>query len=177
MALSSSIFKINVNLCNLDTQYYQDFELTVAKHPSENEARMMYRLLAFLYCAHPDLEFSRGLSNVDEPALWRKNYSGEIVEWIDIGLPELKRVRQSLGKSQHVKIFTYHDNRAFEWYDKIKGNFLGNEKLQVFHFRVTENGPIDKYVNRSMKLSCIIEDGNMQLSDDHERIGIDVIKA
>jgi uncharacterized protein YaeQ len=177
MALGSTIYKVNINLCNLDTHYYQDLELTIAKHPSENEARMMFRLLAFLYCAHQDLEFSRGLSDVDEPALWRKNYAGEILEWIDLGLPELKRIRQSLGKSLNVKIFTYHETRALEWYEKIKDHFINNEKLQVFHFRVDDNGPIDKFVNRSMKLSCIIEDGNMQLSNDQERIGIDVIRA
>jgi uncharacterized protein YaeQ len=175
MALGSSIYKININLSNLDTHYYQDFDLTLAKHPSENEARMMYRLLAFLYCAHEDLEFTRGLSNVDEPALWQKSNIGEIVQWIDIGLPEVKRIRKSLGKSHNVKIFTYQEDRALEWYDRIKGNFIGNDKLQIFHFNLVENGPIDKFVMRSMKLSCVIEEGNIYLSDDNERINLKVI--
>ncbi|MBT4790335.1 MAG: YaeQ family protein [Halobacteriovoraceae bacterium] len=175
MALGSSIFKININLSNLDTHFYEDYDLTIAKHPSESESRMMYRLLAFLYCAHKDLEFTRGLSNVDEPSLWQKNDIGEIIQWIDIGQPELKRIRQSLGKSHNVKIFTYQDNKAEDWYDKIKGNFINNIKLEIFHLKLIDNGPIDKFVKRSMKLSCVIEEGSMFLGDDNERIHLKVV--
>lgn len=176
MALSSSIYKVDVSLSNLDTHQYEDFNLTIARHPSETEARMMYRLLAYLYCAHENLEFTKGLGEVDEPTLWQKNDMGEIVLWIDLGMPDLKRIRQSIGKSHFVKIFTYQVDRAFEWYEKLKGSLSQNDKLDVFHFEIDSNGPIDKIVQKSMKLSCIIEDGKIQFSDDHERIGINVIK-
>tara|TARA_R110002072_G_scaffold534_6_gene4006 strand:- start:179115 stop:179657 length:543 start_codon:yes stop_codon:yes gene_type:complete len=175
MALGSTIYKVDINLSNFNTHYYQDFNLTMAKHPSEDEARMMYRLLAFLYCAHEDLKFTRGLSTTEEPELWQKDYTGQIIQWIDMGLPDLKRIRQACGKSQSVKVFTYHQNKAQEWYQKNKSDFEKNKKLEVYHFNVNENGPIDKFVKKSMVLSCIIEESHMYLSNDNERIGIEIL--
>ena len=177
MALGSTIFKVDINLSNLNTHYYDDFNLTIAKHPSEPESRMMFRLLAFLYCAHKNLEFTRGLNSSEQPELWQKDSTGEIIQWIDLGLPENKRIRQACGKSHSVKIFTYHQNKAHEWYKKNRSDFQANEKLEIYHFNVSENGPIDKFVKKSMKLSCIIEEELMYLSDDHQRIGIEIKKA
>jgi uncharacterized protein YaeQ len=176
MAQGSTIYKIDINLSNFNTHYYEDFNLTIAKHPSESESRMMYRLLAFLYCAHPDLKFTKGLSNTEEPELWQKDYSGDIILWIEMGLPELKRIRQASGKSQSVKVFTYHQGKAHEWYKKNKSDFEKNNKLTVHHFNISKNCPIDKFVTKSMRLSCIIEEQQMYLSDDSERIEIEVIK-
>jgi len=176
MALGSTIYKIDINLSNFNTHYYESFNLTIAKHPSENESRMMYRLLAFLYCAHIDLKFTKGLSRTEEPELWQKDYTGEIIQWIELGLPDTKRIRQASGKSLAVKVFTYHQNKAHEWYQNNKYDFQKNKKLEVYHFNVSENGPIDKFVVKSMRLSCIIEEQQMYLSDDSERIGIEVKK-
>jgi uncharacterized protein YaeQ len=174
MALSSTIYKVDISLSNLNTHYYVDLDLTMAKHPSENESRMMYRLLAFLYCAHPDLKFTKGLSATEEPELWQKDYSGQIIQWIEMGLPESKRIRQAKGKSQSVKIFTYHQNKSLEWYKKNISDIKKDSNLDVYQFNLNENGPIDKFVKKSMKLSCIIEDEQIFLSDDNERIGIQV---
>ena len=176
MALDSTIYKIDIHLSNFNTHYYEGFNLTIAKHPSENESRMMYRLLAFLYCAHTDLKFTKGLSSIGEPELWQKNYTGEIIQWIDLGLPDIKRVRQASGKSKSVKIFTYHQSKAEDWYQKNKSDFQKNKKLEVYHFNVSENGPIDKFVSKTMKLSCIIEEQQLYLSNDSERIVIEVQK-
>lgn len=177
MALSSTIYKVDINLSNFNTHYYQDFNLTIAKHPSENEARMLFRLLAFLYCSHEDLEFTKGLSTTDEPELWQKGLSGEILHWIELGQPDEKRVRQACGKSQKVTIFTYHQTKGPEWSSKMKSKLIGNSKVEIFHFDVIENGPIDKFVNKSMRLSCTIEDNYMYLGNDDERIGIKVSSA
>lgn len=174
MALGSTIYKVNISLSDFNTHNYKDFNLTIARHPSEDESRMMYRLLAFLYCTHSDLQFTKGLGCTEEPALWQKGYSGEILQWIDLGLPDTKRIRQASGKSLTVKIFTYQQNKAHEWYQKNKSDFQKNKKLEVYHFNVSENGPIDKFVTKSMRLSCIIEEQYMYLSNDHERIAVEV---
>lgn len=176
MAIGSTIYKIDINLSNLNTHYYENFNLTIAKHPSENESRMMYRLLAFLYCAHPDLKFTKGLSSTEEPELWQKDYSGEIIQWIEMGLPDTKKIRQASGKSLAVKIFTYHQKKMLEWYQKNKSDFEKNKKLEIYHFNLHDNGPIDKFVTKSMKLSCIIEEQQMYLSDDSGTIEIEVNK-
>jgi uncharacterized protein YaeQ len=176
MAIGASIFKVDLNISNLNTHFYSDFNLTMAKHPSENESRMMFRLLAFLCCAHEDLEFTKGLSTSEEPELWQKNYSGEIILWVELGLPDVKRIKQACGKSEKVKIFTYHQNKTEEWLKKIWKEFIDQQKLEIFHLNVTENGPLEKIVKKYMKLSCLIEDQMLYLGDDEERVGIELIK-
>ena len=177
MAIIASIYKVNVSLSNFNTHYYEDFNLTIAQHPSENVARMMFRLLSFLHSAHKDLKFTRGLSSTDEPELWQKDYSGDIVHWIELGLPDEKRIRVASSKSQNVTIYTYHYKRALDWFEKNKDKNKNNKKLKVFHFLVFENGPLDKFVSKTMNLSCTIEDNIIYLGNDQERIGIEVIEA
>jgi uncharacterized protein YaeQ len=175
MAIGASIYKVNVNLSNLNTHYYEDFDLTLAKHPSENESRMMFRLVAFLFCAHKDLEFTRGLSSTDEPELWQRDYTGDIIQWIELGLPDSKRLKQACGKSKNVKVFTYHQNKSEEWYKKIKDDFISNNKLDIYHLNIVENGPLEKITQKSMKLSCLIEEQLMYLGDDNQRVGIEFL--
>jgi len=175
MAISATIYKVNLNISNFNTHYYEDFNLTMAMHPSENESRMMYRLLAFIYSAHEKLELTKGLSDSDMPEIWQKDYTGDIVHWIDLGQPDEKRIRQACGKSQNVSIFTYHERKGQDWFDKIKGQLINNSKLKIYHLKIIENGPIEKMVEKSMRLSCTIEDNIMHLGNDHERVGIEVI--
>lgn len=177
MAIGSTIYKAEIVLSNLDIHQYEDLKFTIAKHPSENESRMMYRILAFLYCSHQDLQFTKGLSTTDEPELWQKSHSGEIIQWIELGLPEPKRIRQASGKANLVKIFTYHQNKAKEWYQKNKSEFFRNKKLDIFHLEVVENGPIDRITSKSMQLSCLIEDQMIFLSNDIDRVGVRVEKS
>ncbi len=106
-----------------------------------------------------------------------KDYSGDIVHWIELGLPDEKRVRIASSKSEKVTIYTYHYNRALDWFEKNSAHLIKNKKVEVFHFKVCENGPIEKLVAKTMNLSCTIEDTRIYLGNDEERVGIDVIKA
>jgi uncharacterized protein YaeQ len=171
MALGASIYKVQVSLSNLNSHLYEDFSLTMAKHPSENEERMMYRLLAFLLCADPALEFTKGLSTTEEPELWVRDYSGDIVHWIELGMPELKRLRQACGKSQRVSVFTYQNiERVSEWFSKIKSECDSLKKLEIYQLNIIENGSLEALVERTMKLSCLIQDDQIDLSSDKARI-------
>jgi uncharacterized protein YaeQ len=174
MALSSTIYKADITLADLNTHKYEDLNLTMAMHPSENESRMMYRLVAFLHSAHPDLEFTKGLSSTNEPELWQKGLQGEIKHWIELGEPDEKRIRQACGKSEMVSIFTTKINTATTWYDKIKSK-IPLEKVNIYFIDIFENGPIEKIVSKSMRLSCTIEETHMYLGDDHQRIGIEIL--
>lgn len=177
MALSSSIYRADIDLSNLNTHQYENYILTMAKHPSESESRMMFRLLAYLYCAHDDLTFTKGLSAQDEPEIWQKDFAGDIVQWIELGLPDLKRIRQASGKSKRVKIFTHHAGKSDDWWSKLKGSLIRNNKVEVYHLNIIEDVDIEEIVSKSMKLSCVIEDSIMYLSNDDLRIGIQVSKA
>ncbi len=169
MALSSTIYKAEITLSNLNDHYYDDFSLTMAKHPSENEERMMRRLLCFLSCAHKDLEFTKGLSSTDEPELWQKSLTGDILHWIELGEPDEKRIRQASGKSKRVSIFTVNKNTSEQWFLKVKDK-VSHEKVNIFHLENLAKEDLTSLVTKSMKLSCTIEDDSLYLSNDEKTI-------
>lgn len=103
MAIGASIYKVDLNFSDFNTHNYQDFNLTMAKHPSENEARLMNRLVAFCSCAHEDLEFTKGLSTQEEPELWQKDLTGDILHWIELGQPDEKRINRQLGSLKRFR--------------------------------------------------------------------------
>jgi len=77
MALKATIFKAEVSITDMDRNYYNDHHLTIARHPSENDERMMLRLVAFIANANEHLQFTRGLSEDHEPDLWQKSFSDD----------------------------------------------------------------------------------------------------
>jgi uncharacterized protein YaeQ len=172
VALSSTIYKADITLSDFNIHNYCDLNLTMAMHPSENEARMMCRLVAYLHCYHPDLEFTKGLGSTDEPELWQKNLRAQLIHWIELGEPDEKRIRQACGKSDKVSIFTTKEKSAKIWYDRVK-NKIPLEKLNIYFIDVFENGPLEKIVQKSMRLSCTIEDNHMYIGNENERVGIE----
>ena len=109
MAANAIIYKANLNIANMDTHYYAEDSLTLAKHPSENDLRLMIRLLAFVFNANEDLVFCKGISQDDEPDLWQKGLSGDIELWIDLGQPDEKRIKKACNNSQFC--YTLHHDR------------------------------------------------------------------
>jgi uncharacterized protein YaeQ len=104
MALKSTIFKVELSVADIDRGYYRDHSLTLARHPSETDERMMVRLLAFALHADPALEFGRGLSAEDEPDLVRRDLTGASEQWIEVGLPDEPEVRKACGRSRAVSV-------------------------------------------------------------------------
>jgi uncharacterized protein YaeQ len=100
MALKSTIFKAELSVADMDRNYYGDHALTIARHPSETDERMMVRVLAFALHAHERLEFGRGLSTDDEPDLWQRDLTGAIERWIDVGLPDEQDLRKACGRAR-----------------------------------------------------------------------------
>src|SRR5678816_1520267 len=111
MALKATIFKAELSIADVDRGYYADHALTIARHPSETDGRMMVRLLAFALNAHERLEFGKGLSDTDEPDLWQKSLTGAIEHWIEVGQPDDKRLLRACGRADRVTVYAY-GNRA-----------------------------------------------------------------
>ena len=107
MAIKATIFKADCQIVDMDRHYYQDHSLTLARHPSETDERMMLRLLAFAYHASDTLAFTRGLSSSDEPDLWQKDLTGTIERWIELGQPdESGSARPAVGRNRLLSIAT-----------------------------------------------------------------------
>ena len=103
MALKATIFKASLQVSDMDRKYYAEHALTLARHPSETDERMMLRVLAFALNAHEHLAFGKGLSDTDEPDLWQKDLTGRILHWIDVGQPDEKRLIRASGRADRLR--------------------------------------------------------------------------
>lgn len=165
MAQKSTIYKVELSVSDMDRHYYETHKLTVAKHPSETDERLMVRLLAYALNAHEQLEMTKGLSTDDEPDVWQKSLSGELELWIALGLPSEKIVRQSCGKAKDVIIYAY-GSTAEMWWDKIKNSTTRFDNLTVINLADSETRALAELASRSMKLQVNIQEGEVMFSVD-----------
>ncbi|MEP3631501.1 MAG: YaeQ family protein [Shimia thalassica] len=164
MALKATIYKVELSVSDMDRHYYETHKLTVAKHPSETDERLMVRILAFALNAHDQLEMTRGISTDDEPDIWQKSLSGELELWVALGLPGEKVIRQSCGKANDVIIYSYGGRTAEMWWEKIKNSTTRFDNLQVTNLSETDTKELEKLASRSMKLQVNIQDGEVMVS-------------
>lgn len=170
MAANATIYKALLNISDMDRHYYAEHNLTLAKHPSENDLRLMIRLAAFALNADEELLFSKGISQDDEPDLWKKALDGEIELWIDLGQPDEKRIRKACGRSKKVIIYTYQEGSALAWWKQAEKMLNRFKNLSVIHLKV--DGNIEVLAQRSMNLQCTISDTELSLSNDEENIQV-----
>ena len=164
MAQNATIYKVELSVADMDRHYYETHKLTVAKHPSETDERLMVRIIAFALNAHENLEMTKGLSTDDEPDIWQKSLSGELDVWVSLGLPSEKVIRQSCGKARKVMVYPYGGKPAEIWWDKIKNPVLRFDNLQVMNFSEQDTDALAKLASRSMKLQINIQEGDVMVS-------------
>lgn len=172
MALKATIFKVSVQLSDIDRHYYDALQLTIARHPSETDERMMVRLLAFVINAHEHLQMTKGLSSDEQPDIWQINLSGEIDLWIELGLPDEKRIRKAFSQSKKVQIFSYGAGNAEVWWQKNQAKLSQYKNLSVFYVTPEDVGQMTQLVNRTMELQCTISQGQVWLTDDTHAIEV-----
>ncbi|MEQ9334880.1 YaeQ family protein [Thalassobaculum sp.] len=164
MAQNATIYKVELSVSDMDRHYYETHKLTVAKHPSETDERLMVRIVAFALNAHENLEMTKGLSTDDEPDIWQKSLNGALDVWVTLGLPSEKVMRQSCGKAGKVIVYPYGGRSAEIWWDKIKKNTTRFENLQVTNFSEKDTGELAKLASRAMRLQINIQDGDVMVS-------------
>ena len=152
MAPKATIFKANVNIADMDTHYYEEHSLTLAQHPSENNFRLMVRLTTFILNASVDLEFTKGISQDDEPDLWRKSMGGDIELSIILGQPDEKRIKKASGVSDSVIIYCYQDGMARSWFKQNEKVLKRFKNLKVIFLSFSSD--IEEISCRSMELQC-----------------------
>ena len=164
MALKSTIYKIDLNIADMDRQYYAQHNLTLAKHPSETDERVMVRLIAFTLYANELLTFGKGLSDDEEPDLWQKDLTGAIQLWIDVGLPTEKDIRKACGKSAQVAIVLYGGRIADMWWTQNSKAALKINNLTVINLPETQ--ALARLAAKSISISCTIQDSEILVSND-----------
>jgi uncharacterized protein YaeQ len=166
MALKSTIFKADCQIADIDRSYYQPHNLTIALHPSETEERMMIRLLAFILNAHEHLQFTKGLSTDDEPDIWQKSLTDDISLWIDVGMPDEKRIRKASSRADKVILYTY-GGRNTVWWKQLEPKLKRFSNLTVINLPKSSTDQLAMLVKRAMLLQISLQDGQIWVSDDH----------
>ncbi|RPH77087.1 MAG: YaeQ family protein [Nitrospiraceae bacterium] len=175
MALNATIFKATLQISDLDRQYYQDHTITLARHPSETDERMMVRLLAFALHAHEALSFGRGVSAVEEPALWARDLTGTIDTWIEVGQPDEKSIRQACGRAKQVYVYTYGGRGADQWWEKNLATLERLNNLTVMNLPLEGSRAIAQLAQPNMQLHCTIQERQVWMADGANNIHMKVL--
>ncbi len=173
MAIKATIFKANLQIADMERHYYQDHTLTLARHPSETDERMMVRLLAFALHAHEYLEFGQGMTDEGEADLWQKDLTGAIELWIDVGIPVEKLIRKACGRSNQVIVYSYGGRVAEMWFAQNKAQFERQKNLCIVNLPQESTQALAKLAQRSMNLQCTIQDGQVWLSDGEASVQVE----
>ena len=164
MALKSTIYKIDLNIADMDRQYYAQNNLTLAKHPSETDERVMVRLIGFALYANEALIFGKGLSDDEEPDLWQKDLTGAIELWMDVGLPTERDIRKAAGRAKQVVVVLYGGRIADMWWSQNSKALLKTNNLTIINLPETQ--ALARLAARSINISCTIQDSQILVSYD-----------
>ena len=174
MAIKATIFKATIQIADMNRNYYAEHNLTIARHPSETDRRMMFRVLAFCVNAHDDLNFTKGISTDDEPDLWQHNLTGEITHWIELGLPDERRIRKACSRSEKTTFYTYNRKSFDVWWQQIQSKLKRFNNLSLFNITDEALESLEVLPQRTMQLQCTIQDGDIWLSDTDQSVHIEL---
>jgi uncharacterized protein YaeQ len=169
MALKSTIYKAMLQIADMDRGLYADHALTLALHPSETEERLMVRLLAFVLQVPADdhggaLQFARGLSDADAPDLWLHDLTGQLMHWVEVGLPDERRLAKACGRADRVTIYAY-GSAVPVWWAGIESKVARLKPLEVWHLLPAQSQALAALAQRSMPLQVTVQDGQVWVSD------------
>ena len=165
MAIKSTIFKATLQIADMDRYYYADHALTLARHPSETDERMMVRLLAFALYADDALLFAQSITGEDEPDLWQKDLTGAIERWINVGLPDERILRRACGRAVHVVLFTY-GRTADVWWNQNRSKLQRLNNLTVLNLPTETTLALAKLACRNMQLQYTRQEGDLMMTSD-----------
>lgn len=172
MALKATIFKADLQISDMDRHYYQNHTLTIARHPSETDERMMIRVLAFALNASEALTFGKGLSDVEEPDIVAKDLTGAIDLWIEVGQPDDKRILKACGRAARVIVYSYSSVSNI-WWNQTGSRVERAKNLTVINIASETSLALEKLAQRSMQLQCTIQDGQIWLGSNEDMVQVD----
>lgn len=184
MALKSTIFKAHVALADIDHGYYADHALTLARHPSETDERMMVRLAALALQAHRlqddcggdgTLGFGAGLSNPDDPDLYLRDYTGATRLWVEVGQPDDKALAKACSKSDAVAVYAF-GSAADVWWRGIQGKLSRLDKLSVWRIPSEVAQSLSTLAERSMQLQATLQESVLTLSSERGSVDIECLR-
>lgn len=184
MALKSTIFKANLSIADIDNGYYADHALTLARHPSETDERMMVRLAALALNAWQlqavcngdgTLAFGAGLSDPDDPDASLTDFTGRKRLWIEVGQPEDKPLTKACSKTDAVVVYPFH-HAAEVWWKGIENKLARLDKVQVWRIPAESSQQLATLAERSMQLQATIQEGALTLSSNLGSVHLEPVR-
>jgi uncharacterized protein YaeQ len=184
LALKSTIFKANLSIADIDHAYYADHQLTLARHPSETDERMMIRLVALALNAHrvqtecngdATLAFGAGLSNPDDPDVSLRDFTGRTRLWIEVGQPEDKPLAKACSKADAVHVYCFA-HAAEVWWRGIETKLTRLHTLSVYRVPTLASQALAALAERSMQLQATVQEGTLTLGDAKTTVDIEPLR-
>lgn len=172
MALKATIYKAAVNIADMDRHFFHDANLTLAQHPSETAQRMMLRLLAWICHADDNLRFTKGLCADDEAEIWLRNDTLALQLWIELGLPDERRLKKACHQAPCVVLYAYGERAAQVWWQSMAEKAAAHNNLTVRFLDDRQLQQLAALAQRTMSLQATIQDGTVWLSDDKNSLEI-----
>ena len=176
MALKATIHKVRLQLADMDRNIYGDHELTIARHPSETDERMLMRVLAYALNVPADtdrgaLELAKSLWDTDEPDLWQRDLTGEIVQWIELGQPDDRRLSKAAGRSEAVTVYSYASSTPI-WWSGIANKISRAGNVAVWQVDAAQAQALAALAQRGMQLQFNVQDGSAWVSGGADAVEI-----
>jgi uncharacterized protein YaeQ len=176
MAIKATIYKADINLSDIDRGLYADYPVTIARHPSETDERMLIRLLAFTLNVpadrdHGELEFAKDIWDADEPSLWQKDYTGEIVHWIEVGQPDEKRIVRTTARVGRVSVYSFAASTPI-WWKALEPRLTRLRNLSVWQIPAEQSQALAAFAQRTMALQVTVQDGAIWVGDGTRSIEV-----
>lgn len=176
MALKAIIYKVAVSFSDLDNNIYNDHTLTIARHPSETEDRMMVRVLAYVLNVPTNndlgmLEFAKDMWEPDEPALIQRDLTGLTMHEIEVGHPEDKRLVRACGRSKKVTVYGFSSTTA-TWWASVAEKLSRVKNLTVWHLPPEQIEELGKMAARQMDAQVTIQDGVLSVGSGDRNVEI-----
>ncbi|WP_313299261.1 YaeQ family protein [Diaphorobacter sp.] len=184
MALKSTIFKATLSIADIDNSYYADHALTLARHPSETDERMMVRLAALALNAWQlqavcngdgTLAFGAGLSDPDDPDVSLTDFTGRKRLWIEVGQPEDKPLSKACSKTDAVIVYPFH-HAAEVWWKGIENKLSRLDKVQVWRIPSEASQQLATLAERSMQLQATVQEGALTLSSQRGSVDVEPVR-
>jgi len=180
MAIKATISKANVQVSDIDRGHYADYPVVIARHPSETDERMLVRLLAFALNVpmdgdHGPLEFAKDIWDPDEPSLWQRDYTGDIVHWIEVGQPDEKRLLRTTARVGQVSVYSFSASTPI-WWKNIEPKLTRVRNLTVWQIPSEQSEALATLAQRTMDLQVTVQDGAIWVGDGTHSIEVAPIR-
>lgn len=180
MALKAIIHKATVQLSDLDQQVYTDHSVTIARHPSETDERMLVRLLAFALHAPaagaaPELEFAKDMWEPDEPSLWQRDPTGRVLHWLEVGQPDERRFLRVSARVDRMTVYSFGSGTAV-WWKSLEPRLGRVRNVSVWQVPMEQSRALAGLAERSMQIQVTVQDGVIWVGEGTRTVEVNLVR-